>query len=139
MKKNLDLKLLKNAFKKYPEIQAVYLFGSVVSGNIHQESDLDLAIISNDPKMRTHKLAILSDLARQGFGNVDLVFLDNKDIVLQYEAVRNNRVIYQAPGFDRGATYSKIIRQYLDFSPYLAVQRQAYKKRIIDGKGRDNT
>jgi len=113
MKKKQDLKLLKNVFKKYLEIQAVYLFGSVVSGNIHHERDMDLAIISNDPKMRTHKLAILTDLARQGFVNADLVFLDNKDVFLQYKAVRNNRVIYQAFGFDRGATYSKIISSIL--------------------------
>ena len=45
MIKKPNLKLLKNVFRNYPEIQAVYLFGSVASGNVHQESDIDLAII----------------------------------------------------------------------------------------------
>lgn len=134
MIKKQDLKLLAKVFKNYPDIQAVYLFGSVVSGNIHQESDIDLAIIPDTKKLRKRKLAILTDLAREGFGNVDLVFIGNEDIVLQYEAIRQNIVVYETPSFDRGSTYSRIVRQYLDFYPYLTVQRQAYKKRIMDGK-----
>ena len=134
MIKKQDLKLLAKVFKNYPDIQAVYLFGSVVSGNIHQESDIDLAIIPDTKKLRKRKLAILTDLAREGFSNVDLVFIGNEDIVLQYEAIRQNIVVYETPSFDRGSTYSRIVRQYLDFYPYLTVQRQAYKKRIMDGK-----
>ncbi|MBW2075804.1 MAG: nucleotidyltransferase domain-containing protein [Deltaproteobacteria bacterium] len=132
--KHPDLKLLVNVFKKYPEIQAVYLFGSTAAGNVHQQSDLDLAIIPRTKALREQKLTILSDLARHGFCDVAPVFLDSDDIVLQYEAVRQNIVVYQTPGFERGTTYSRIVRQYLDFYPYLSVQRQAYKKRILHGK-----
>jgi len=53
---------------------------------------------------------------------------------LQYEAVRQNMLVYARPEFDRGSTYSKIVRQYLDFYPYLLIQRQAYKKRILSAK-----
>ena len=133
--KGPDLKLLPDVFRNYPEIEAVYLFGSATSGNVHPESDIDLGIIPDTKGLREQKLIILADLARVGFCNVDLIFIDSGDIVLQYEAVRQNNVVYQSPSFDRGSTYSKIIRQYLDFYPYLAVQRRAYKKRIINGKG----
>ena len=132
--KDPDLKTLVSVFERYPEIDAVYLFGSSVHGRVHPESDLDLAIIPGDRNLRNKKLEILTDLARLGFCNVDLVFLDGTDIVLQYEAVRQNALVYQKPGFDRGETYSRIVRQYLDFYPYLCVQREAYKKRILDGK-----
>ncbi len=132
--KKPGLKLLKKIFQKYPEIQAVYLFGSSVYGNLHPESDLDLAIIPTIEGFHKKKMEILADLARHGFCNVDLVFLDGEDIVIAYEAVRQNVVVYQRPEFDRGATYSKTVRQYLDFYPYLSVQREAYKKRILDGK-----
>jgi predicted nucleotidyltransferase len=132
--KNSDLKTLASVFERYPEIDAVYLFGSSVHGMVHPESDLDLAIIPGDRNLRNKKLEILADLARLGFCNVDLVFLDGTDIVLQYEAVRQNALVYQKPGFDRGETYSRIVRQYLDFYPYLCVQRKAYKKRILNGK-----
>lgn len=133
-----DLNLLPEIFRKFPDIQAVYLFGSVASGKTHAESDLDLAIVPRRAQLREQRLDILADLARAGFDNVDLVFLDTTDIVLKYEAIRQNRVIYQADDFDRGAMYSKIVRQYLDFLPYLKVQREAYKRRILDGQTRDH-
>ena len=134
MIKKPNLKLLKNVFRKYPEIQAVYLFGSVASGNVHQESDIDLAIIPDTEKLREKKLTILTDLAREGFSNVDLIFIGKEDVVLQYEAIRQNILVYKTASFDRGSTYSKIVRQYLDLFPYLEVQRQAYKQRIMNGK-----
>lgn len=121
---------LREVFEKYPDIQAVYLFGSVGSGKTHEKSDLDLAIVSRTRTLREKKLDILTDLARHGFCEVDLVFLDTDDIVLKYEAVRQNKLVYQSEDFDRGSMYSKIVRQYLDFVPYLKVQREAYKRRI---------
>ena len=116
-KKGQNLKLLTRVFRNYPEIQAVYLFGSVASGNVHQESDIDLAIIPDTKKLREQKLAILTDLAREGFSNVDLVYIGKEDIVLQYEAIRKNIVVYETSAFDRGSTYSRVVRQYLDFYP----------------------
>jgi len=128
-----DLKILPQIFRQYPDIQAVYLFGSTASGKVHRESDLDLAIVPRRGTVHERRLDLLADLARHGFCDVDLVFLDTDDIVLKYEAVRQNRVIYQTEDFDRGGTYSLIVRQYLDFLPYLEVQRRAYKRRILDG------
>ena len=130
-----DLSLLKEVFGRYPDVLAVYLFGSRVTGHPHRESDLDLAVLPRDSSLRERRLDILADLARYGFSNVDLVFLDTDDIVLKYEAVKHNRVVYQAEDFDRGSTYSRIIRQYFDFLPYLEVQRAAYKRRILSGQG----
>jgi len=130
-----DLQVLSELFRKYPDVQAVYLFGSFAAGSVHAESDLDLAGIPRHSSIRARKLDILADLARCGFCNVDLVFLDTDDIVLKYEAVRQNRLVYQAEDFDRGAMYSRIVRQYLDFIPYLNVQREAYKRRILLGQG----
>ena len=133
MKKQLDLKTLQTVFQGYPKIQAVYLFGSTATGMLHQESDMDLAVFIDDGNPSHLKLDILSDLARAGFCDVDLVLMSTEDIVLKYEAVRLNRLIYKRPDFDRGGVYSKIVRQYLDFYPYLAAQRAAYKKRILNG------
>ncbi len=129
-----DLELLSNVFRRYPDLQAVYLFGSAVAGDLHGESDLDLAIVSKRDSLREERLDILTDLARSGFCDVDLVFMDNTDIVIKYEAIRQNRLVYCTEDFDRGAVYSKIVRQYLDFYPYLKAQRKAYKRRILLGQ-----
>jgi predicted nucleotidyltransferase len=129
-----NLQLLSKVFQEYPGIQAVYVFGSRATGRARAGSDLDLAVVPRHNRVREKRGDILADLARYGFCDVDLVFLDTDDIVLKYECVRQNRLVYQTQGFDRGALYSRIVRQYLDFLPYLKVQREAYKRRILHGQ-----
>jgi len=129
-----DLESLAEIFRRYPDVQAVYLFGSRASGHTRPGSDIDLAIVPADGAPEQQRLSILADLTQAGFDDVDLVFLDGKDLVLAYEAVRPNRLIYQREGFNRGAYYSKVVRMYLDFLPYLEVQRAAYKRRVLDGQ-----
>jgi predicted nucleotidyltransferase len=131
---NPDLSLLPQIFAGFPGILAVFLFGSKVSKKINRESDLDLAVLSDSGASGRQRLDILTSLAKKGFCHVDLVFLDTNDIVLKYEAVSPNQLIYQRDDFERGSYYSKIIRQYLDFLPYLNVQREAYKRRILNGQ-----
>lgn len=120
-------------FRRYPCVQAVYLFGSAAEGREHVGSDLDFAVIPDNGFSADNKLDLLADLAREGFCDVDLVILDETDIVLAYEAIRLNCLIYATPDFDRGATYSRIVRLYLAFEPYLRTQREAYKRRIVHG------
>jgi predicted nucleotidyltransferase len=128
---------LEKVFQKYPQIQAVYLFGSTASGKTHAESDLDLAILPEKPSLRSKKLAILADLTREGFSDVDLVFLDTNDVVIKFESVRQNRLIYCSKDFEANAFFSLVVRQYFDFAPYLKIQREAYKRRVLhDGQGR---
>ena len=129
-----DIQALIEIFRQYPQVQAVYVFGSQASGRAGPESDLDLAIIPTDRSVKEKKLDILAGLARLGYCDVDLVFLEEDDLVLAYEAIRQNRLLYAAPSFDRGGTYSRIVRKFLDFEPYLRVQREAYKRRIIGAK-----
>jgi hypothetical protein len=75
-----------------------------------------------------------SDAGQVNPGSSILVFLDRDDIVLQYEAVRQNVLVYQTEDFDRGEMYSRVIRQHFDFLTYLEVQREAYKRRILLGQ-----
>ncbi len=122
---------MRRVFRRYPEIEAVYLFGSAAEGRAHAGSDLDLAVVTTDAALREKKLDLLTELAKAGVCDVDLVFLDGRDLVLAYEAVRPNRLIYARDGFARGAFYSKIVRMYLDFEPYLRRQREAYRRRVL--------
>jgi predicted nucleotidyltransferase len=128
-----DLSGLVDVFALYPEIDVVYLFGSAVAGRTNRESDLDFAVYPGTDSLKSAKLDLLGRLAGKGFSKVDLVFLDGRDIVMDYEAVRSNRRVYQKPGFDSGSLYSAVVRKYLDFVPILEVQRRVLKRRILDG------
>ncbi len=131
--KTPPLELLHNIFSQFPEIDAVYLFGSVASGGVHPESDLDLAIILATKSLNERKLDILTALARQGFCHVDLVFPSKENIVLLFEIVSCNTIVYRKSDFPAGEFFSRVLRQYFDFYPYLTVQREAYKRRILNG------
>lgn len=139
MNQKPDLKLLSRILETYPDVQAVYLFGSSASGRRHAASDLDLAVVPCHRRVHSRKLDILTDLACAGFCDVDLVFLDTDDIVLKYEAVRQNQLVFQHEDFDRGTFYSEVVRKYLDFLPYLEVQRKAYRRRILGGQTRGHS
>ena len=128
----LDTEALHEIFAHYPGVQAVYLFGSHAAGTARPGSDIDLAIVPQDASVREQRLEMLVDLTRAGLEQVDLVFLDTDDLVLLYEAVCHNHVLYQTPEFDRGVMYSYVIRRYFDFLPYLERQRAAYKRRLLD-------
>ena len=68
---------LQSVFAKYPDLQAVYLFGSVAAKTQRKDSDLGLALLPRSSNLRRQKLNILTDLAQAGFDNVDLVSSPN--------------------------------------------------------------
>lgn len=104
--------------------------GSAATGKTRAESDLDLAVVANRP-LGKYKLELLTAMAREGLDRVDLVSLDTDDVVLRFEAVRPNCLVFARKGFDHGAFYSKVVREYFDFMPYLQRQREALRRRLL--------
>lgn len=118
---------------RFPGVQAVYLFGSAADGTARAGSDLDLAVVPGADHLRRQKLEMLTTLARAGYTDVDLVFLDERDAVLRFHAVRRNRPLFLTPGFDHPAYFSRALREYFDLEPLLRVQHQAYRERVLGG------
>ena len=133
-----DLKQLKNTLHKvlrsFPEVEAAFVFGSVAEGRAREGSDIDLALVPADNLLKERKLELLAAMTEAGLDNLDLVILDIEDPVLRYEAIRQNCLVYAREGFDRGGYYSRGMREYFDIEPILAVQREAYKKRLERGQ-----
>ena len=124
---------LADVLRTFPEIRAAFLFGSRAEGRGRPDSDIDLALVPASPALRDRKLDILAALAGAGFDNVDLVILDTDDVVLRFQAVSPNRLVFAAQGFDRGTYFSRAVREYFDLLPILEVQRAAYKRRLLHG------
>ncbi len=88
----------------FPEIQAVYLFGSRADGNATDESDYDLALLlppgsrpdSNEKRMRDCAFEIAEIMG----SDVDMIDLRIASTVMQNEVVSSGRPIHVA---DRGA------------------------------------
>lgn len=129
----IDFEKLENIFSNQIEVKAAYLFGSYARGEQKTDSDIDIGILLDENFDRIIKLDLLTSLTENGFDDVDLVILNNASILLKYEIVKNNNLIYSRSDFDTSSYFSKIIRLYLDFKPYLEVQRKYLKERILNG------
>jgi len=125
---------IQSVLNTFPEVAAAFLFGSVAEGLAKDGSDIDLALVPGNSRLKDRKLEILAAMAEAGLDNIDLVILDSKDPVLRFEAVRQNCLVYARENFDRGEYYSRGIREYFDFEPVLAIQREAYKRRLESGQ-----
>ncbi len=135
MLKQSEIKNLQAIFLGYPKIEAVYLFGSAASDHQkkHVDSDIDLGIVSSDPSIEKRKTDLHADMIRHGFDNVDIVFFNSADLVLQFEIIHKNKLIYRKEAFNHGELFSNTIRKYLDFKPYLDRQRKILKEQILNG------
>ncbi|MGH9892144.1 MAG: hypothetical protein ACREA0_09215 [bacterium] len=56
------------------------------------------------------------------FDDLDLAILDGADVVLRFETVRPNRLVYAREGFDHGAYDSRAVPEYFDLLPILAIR-----------------
>ena len=128
-----DEKRIGGILGAFDGVEAVYLFGSHVDGNVRSDSDIDLAIVPQTESVRHSRLEMLTQVTRAGFDNIDIVFLEERDLVLQFHAIRRNRPIYQAPRFDHPAYFSRTISIYEDLKPLLRIQQQAYKRQVLGG------
>ncbi|HLR76503.1 MAG TPA: nucleotidyltransferase domain-containing protein [Balneolaceae bacterium] len=127
-----EIDKLKALFSTYSEVEAVYLFGSAAAGNRNKMSDIDLGIVYNDDSITQKKVDLYAELVKKGFEKADIVFFNSADLVLQFEIIHHNQLIYSKKGFKHGKLFSKTIRKYFDFEPYLIRQQKAYKKRALN-------
>ena len=94
-----DGKIVETVLRFHPEAEAVYIFGSLGTGDERPESDADIALLltpaaakkTGDPGMIPCRTA-LEDMLRR---DVDLVNLRMVDIVFQHEIIREGRCIFQ--------------------------------------------
>ena len=91
--------IVKTVLHFYPEVEAIYLFGSYLTPDQQQDSDVDLAVLFSHEKAGQLKNTAMSD-CRDALENVlkrtvDLVNLRKVNTVFQNEIVQQGRTIYQ--------------------------------------------
>ncbi|MDZ7799540.1 MAG: nucleotidyltransferase domain-containing protein [Trueperaceae bacterium] len=127
-----DRRRLREVFARYPEVAAVWLFGSHARGGAGAASDVDLAVEPRTPEARRRKLDMLGDLVEAGFENVDLIILDRNDPVLRFEAMQPFDVIYAAPGVDPFESFLRAFKVYWDTEPLRRRMRRRTFERFSD-------
>ncbi len=124
---------LRNVFADHPAVRAAYVFGSVAADHERDRSDLDLGIVvdSDQWEPTDDKVPLITDcMEAAGRDWIDLVVLNGAPLVLQFEAVRPNVLLYARDDFHHGRFFSKVARMYWDFEPHFRRQRRALKERL---------
>lgn len=136
MKKIIFTKQHRNLFKKLG-IHTLYLFGSRAQGYSHKFSDVDIGVIFDTPKkyhnntLNTYiKLyKIFSDL----FANtpqIDIIFLQLTSPKLQFNAIRDGKVLYEADTVKRFHYEENVMKKNADLQYLYTMHHRAIRERI---------
>jgi predicted nucleotidyltransferase len=97
-------KIITTVLKYYPDVQAVYLFGSYGTDEAWPDSDVDIAVLLPHEKSQKSGSLLMSDLCfeleRLLEKGVDLINLRQVPTVLQKEVVMADRCIYKADEYE---------------------------------------
>ncbi len=110
-------------FARYPEIAAVYLFGSVARGEAGPESDLDIGILFRKPgatALDHHRL--LGDLASRleavSDGRpLDLAVLESQGWLFRHRVLLEGKLVYEADRDRRVSFEAQTYVRAFDFRP----------------------
>jgi predicted nucleotidyltransferase len=111
--------LLAKGVASFPEVVAVYLFGSVARGEKTPESDVDLAILLDRQIGLPRLLEIMGALMEVAGDKVDVSILNELPLPLQFRVVRDGRLLYVRNDRVRTAFETRVVEEYLDFKPRL--------------------
>ncbi len=101
---------------------AVYLFGSVATGDIKPLSDIDIAVYfypcTSKEQMSSIENHLYLELCNTlGTDEIDLVNLNIAPLSMQYGALRNKKLIFCSNPKEVVDFESNTILRYLDFKP----------------------
>ncbi len=84
-------RLLQVLQESFPELLAVYLFGSVVLGQMHEGSDIDLAVLNENKLHEQDVWKTAQKLAMIAGRDVDLVDLRSASSVMRMQVISEGR------------------------------------------------
>lgn len=117
---------IKECLLPYDFIVAAWLFGSQATGRARPDSDVDIALLAEQPLDLQQRLSIQIDLeeALQRF-QVDVVDLHKASPVLRFEALNGKRVFVRSD--DKVAVFSSLVGR--EYESAMALLKAGYRAR----------
>ncbi len=115
--KRIDLKeIILFIREKIADLQAVYVYGSYITGHFSQKSDLDLAFRTQSGLENLSRWRLQQDLAAFISRDTDLLDLGQASIVMQFEVISTGKRIYCADEEAISQYETLVYSRYLDFN-----------------------
>jgi predicted nucleotidyltransferase len=122
-------------FSAFPEVIAVYLFGSAARGTRGGRSDVDIAVLTRARETSERRSRSLVDYVQAacdalGTDNVDVVLLHRAPIALRHEVFREGKplLVLDPEALTRFRIESS--REYLDTIPLRRTFEEAFFRRV---------
>lgn len=124
-----------NQFKKMG-VETVYLFGSQAQGFTHPLSDVDIGVVFEDSEKYKNKTMepylklddIFSDIFPKK--QIDVVFLQFVPLNLQFNAIRDGKVLYEKDEEKRFCYQEDVLKGYLDIKHFYDLSDKYFLERI---------
>jgi predicted nucleotidyltransferase len=114
-------------WEAWPDVVAVWAFGSAQGGEIQLGSDVDVAVLGERPFTLDKRLQILEQLQTQlQFDDIDLIVLNEANVILRFEAV-SGRLLFCRDRQQMAAFVSLTAREYEDEMAQWRMALQARK------------
>lgn len=119
------------------EVIAAYLFGSRADGTANEDSDYDFAILTDTSYPQDDGINLIMGLKEEMQAllekEVDLVLLNKASIEFRFLVIKYGRLIFSANEDKRTDFEDIVIRDYLDFKPFLDLYRKEVREAIKEG------
>jgi len=126
-------------FQTRPDIQVGYLFGSVVSGRMRPDSDVDIAVLVSDRVMSRDplkfRLKLMTGLMKVlNRDDVDCVLLNQAPPLLAHRILSKGKLIFERSASHRVAFQVRAVNRYLDTQPMRNLYLAYLKKHAREGR-----
>lgn len=110
--RKVDLDSLHDIFAAYPNVIAVWAFGSAKNGELRAGGDIDLGVLFADMPSLHERIALADAIDhRLKSGTIDLSVLNHASAILRFEAL-SGRKIYSTDVETEAAFQSLAAREY---------------------------
>ncbi|MEI6892125.1 MAG: nucleotidyltransferase domain-containing protein [Pontiella sp.] len=116
-----------------PGLKLAMLHGSVATGMMRTDSDVDLALLFDHPLDAEQKMLLISQLESELKREVDLVDLFSLSGTILKQVLRKGRVLIETQPGARSELIRKMIYNQTDMMPYVTRTLIERQQRFIDG------
>ena len=126
--------VLAPGFSLFPEIEAVYVFGSFAEGISCERSDIDIAVLLANSVEKDqyldYRLDIIEEIQKRITRKVDVIILNQAPILLRFQALKKGKLIFERNANRRAEFQARSMARYYDYKRYFDFHNRNLMKRI---------
>jgi predicted nucleotidyltransferase len=122
-------------FSELKELTAIYIYGSLISGKLRNESDIDIAVLPSYKTTDDERLELISkvegavsSIIKDAGEQRDISLLDLRgkyvSLLLQYKVITDGILLYENNREERLDFENAVKSEYFDFVPFIEFLRK---------------